>query len=106
MTTLAITVNVSNPDAEDRRTMEYYIKEENTRRAALDPPGIPLPFATAPERKTSYEVLFNQAAADMHTHRVNQAKMELSAVTPREVKVGYALAAPNIQSQVRTLLGL
>jgi len=106
MTTLAITVNVSNPDAEDRQTMEYCIKEENTRRAALDPPGTPLPFATASERKASYEVLLSQAAAEMHTHRVNQAKVAAEVATPRDVKVAYSSATPTVQNQIRTLLGL
>jgi len=106
MTTLAITVNVSNPDTEDRQTMEFYIKEENTRRAALTPPGTPLPLATAPERKASYEVLLSQAAADMHTHRIHQAKVEMEKITPRDVKVAYSSATTTVQNQIRTLLGL
>jgi len=106
MTTLAISVQVSNPDAEDRLAMEYYIKEENTRRATLTPPGTPLPFSTAAERKASYEVLFNQSAADMHTHRINQAKQAAEAITPRDVKVAYSSATTNVQNQIRTLLGL
>ena len=106
MTTLAITVNVSNPDNEDKETMEYYIKEENTRRAALTPPGEALLFSTAGERKTSYELLMNQVAADVHTHRINQAKLAAETATPRDVKVAYSSASGSVQGQIRTLLGL
>ena len=106
MTTLAIAVNVSNPDAEDRQTMEYYITQENERRAALVPPEAPLLMSTAGERKTSYETLLNQVAADVHTHRINQAKQAAEATTPRDVKVAYASASAGVQGQIRTLLGL
>lgn len=67
MSTLVITVNVSNPDAEDRDAMNDQIDLENARRAALIPPGTPLPKDTAANRKASYETILS--ALDMSAHQ-------------------------------------
>jgi hypothetical protein len=73
MSTLAITVNVSNPDEEDRRAMDLIIARENERRAALVPPGTPLPNSTAAERKSSYESLIAPMLLDAHKAFIREA---------------------------------
>jgi hypothetical protein len=83
MTTLAITVSVSNPDAEDRQAMEDSIDRmnepivaQNLIFAAQTPPGTPIalwPKSTAPERKTSYEEYLRRNNVSMHLSYVEQS---------------------------------
>ena len=83
MTTLAITVNVTNPDAEDRNAMEDAIDRlnepivaQNLILAAQTPPGTPLaiwPKSTAGERKTSYEAYLKGIATGSHLSYVEQS---------------------------------
>jgi hypothetical protein len=73
MSTLAITVQVSNPDEEDRRAMDLIINRENARRAALTPPETPLPNSTAAERRSSYESLLAPIMLDAHKQYIREA---------------------------------
>jgi hypothetical protein len=66
MSTLSITVNVTNPDEQDRRAMRYAIDNENAERAQATPPGTPLPQGTSGELKSSYETIL--AARDLRIH--------------------------------------
>jgi hypothetical protein len=79
MTTLVLTTNVATPDAEDRRAMEFIIGLENTRRAALTPPGTPLVFSTAAERKTAYETCLNALMISAHASYIKQANESVLA---------------------------
>lgn len=81
MTTLTFTLQANgSADNEDRRAMMLVINEENARRTAFNsttpPPVTPLtllPFGTATERKTSYELLLNQRIAQIHAKYIKQA---------------------------------
>lgn len=64
MTTLVITVNVANPDGDDRTAMNYAIAQENVVRASLGQAA--LPNSTAAERKSSHEAIL--AAKEMKDH--------------------------------------
>jgi hypothetical protein len=79
MTTLSLTTNVTNPDAEDTRAMKYMIGLENTRRASLTPPGTPLPSSTGPERRTSYEIILAATMTSAHLSYVTQANTAADA---------------------------
>lgn len=72
MAVIAITVNATGTaDEEDRSGMEYQIDKENARRAALDPPGTPLPKSTASERKASYETIAAAVIAGWHQENID-----------------------------------
>jgi hypothetical protein len=74
MTTLAIETRVTgNADREDRNAMLHKIAEENTRRAALDPPGEVLPSSTVVEQRASYAIIMSMTANDVHRHNVSQS---------------------------------
>ena len=73
MSTMTVTVNVTNPDAEDRRAMDYIIGLENTRRAELVPPGTPLVNVDGPTRKTSFETCLSQVMAVAIPSYIKQA---------------------------------
>lgn len=82
MSTLTMTINVSNPDAEDRKAMEAAIDEWNAPILAANPPGTPLPKSTAQERRTSYETILVARNMSAHASRVAEAKEK----TWRDVK--------------------
>jgi len=74
MAVVVITSNVTGiADEQDRRAMNLLIDQENARRAALVPPGTPLPKSTGAERKASYELLLNERLAAMHASYIEQA---------------------------------
>lgn len=59
-------VNASNFSNADTQAAIYYIEQENLRRAALIPPGTPLPMATAQEQKQSYEIVLTDILKAAH----------------------------------------
>jgi len=63
-----------SPDGNDTRAAKYIIKVENDRRAALDPPGTPLPDATGAEVKSSYLTILIDIISNAHTDYIRQAK--------------------------------
>lgn len=73
MTTLAISVNVTNPDVSDARAMKHMIRLENDRRALLNPPGVALPLSTAAERRSSYETILSATMTSAHLSYIQQA---------------------------------
>lgn len=103
MTTLAITINVSNPDNEDRRAMEEAIDQENAIRAAKTPPDPLLPKDTATNRRTSYEAILVARNVSAHQAAVREtrdkslrdvrAAMETATPEKRDAAIAAALAA-------------
>ncbi len=61
------------PDDEDRRAAHFLIRVENARRAALDPPGTPLPSSTGAELKASTLTVMDQILTNAWTSYVQQA---------------------------------
>lgn len=78
---MAVSISVQAIGAftpEDRRGMIYVIEKENARRAALDPPGTPLPLSDNIEIRNSYEVVTTatmQAAHDSYIEQSNVASL-------------------------------
>lgn len=101
MSTVIILANVTgSADEEDRRAIKLLIDQENARRAALDPPGTPLPDSTAAERKASYESVLALLLASAHASYIAQAgdRVLLSQLKPlwqaaNDAKRAAALAA-------------
>ena len=101
MSTVIILANVTgSADEKDRRAMKMLIDQENERRAALDPPGTPLPQSTAPERRASYETVLQPILASAHASYIQQAgeRVLLSDLKPlwaaaTDAKRAAALAA-------------
>lgn len=84
----------------DRDAGKYMIGLENERRAALTPPGAPLPFATAAEIKTSYEAVFNAIVQAAHLGHI-AAAAENNA-TARQIR--EALKNSPTQAQLNAAL--
>lgn len=61
------------PDAEDQRAARHAIFTENTRRAALTPPGTPLPNSTAAEVRASYLSILTSQIANQHSTNITYA---------------------------------
>lgn len=89
-----IGVNVSNLNNIDRQTAIFMIAQhnepiivENARRAALIPPGVPLPLlssGTPAEIKTSYEIVL--AASTQSTHTANITLAAENTTTARQIR--------------------
>ena len=73
MATLIFNVNPTDPDAEDRRGMDLAINRENARRAALVPPGTPLPQSTNVERRASYGEILAARLLESHLSLIKEA---------------------------------
>lgn len=95
-----ITVNVSNLSNTDRQAAIYMIEAENLRRAALTPPGTPLPLTTAAEIKASYETVF--AAIDQAAHLGHIAQAAENNATARQIR--EALKGSPTQAQLNAAL--
>lgn len=100
MSTQTSTVQLANPDNEDRRAYKFVVEAENARRAAATPPETPLPASTNNERKSSAEIIYAQRVQEMHRSYIKQAddvtKREIIAAfdaQPDEAKRAAALAA-------------
>jgi len=117
MTTLVITTNVSNPDAEDREVMEAAIDRwnepiiaQNLILAAQDPPGTPLallPKSTGPERKASYEIYLarnDKLSHESYVAQLRAAKAERQEI--RAIRDAVMNASQEVQNQVKAILGL
>lgn len=71
---IAISVNFTGtPDAEDQRAARHIIALENARRAALTPPGTPLPTATGADVKASYLAILTGILTSAHTSYIAQS---------------------------------
>lgn len=100
MSTQTATVQLANPDNEDRRAYKHVVDTENARRAAANPPETPLPNSTAIERKNSAELLYAQRVQEMHRSYIQQADdvtkrqiIQAFDAQPDEAKRAAALAA-------------
>jgi hypothetical protein len=72
---IAITVNFTGtPDAEDILAANQIVFSENKDRAALNPPGTPLPLSTAAELKASYISLLQAEIIRRHVTNILNAK--------------------------------
>lgn len=72
---VAFTIDFTGaPDAEDALGARHIIFLENQRRAALTPPGTPLPFATPAQVKSSYLSVLLATVASAHSSYIQQAK--------------------------------
>ena len=68
------TVNITNTNAGiDGQAARYIVALENERRAALDPPGTPLPLTPAGDLVTSYETVLAATVAAAHASYIIQA---------------------------------
>lgn len=95
-----ITVNLSNLSNTDRQAAIYMIEQENTRRAALTPPGTPLPLTSAAEIKASYEAVWVAIAQAAHLGHITQsAENNVTAKQLRE-----ALREPRTPTQLTNAL--
>lgn len=103
VTITSVNVVTSSLTTDEKRAMKYMIDQENARRAALDPPGAPLPTSTANERKTSYETTLVHICNQATQSYIEQAKEN---VTNKELKEAYAAANDSTKDQVNTLLGI
>ena len=68
MSTLFITVNVTTPDAEDKRAMITRIVKANSSGRQ-----VPLPFDTAENIKTSYETILREGDSSEHLDNIANA---------------------------------
>ena len=94
MPTAVIVAQVTGTlDQIDRRAMLAKVLEENTRRAALVPPGTPLAFSTNTEIRTSYESLLSVVLNDVHNHNISQSDI----ATLRDIRARW----PNATDQQR-----
>jgi len=74
MPTAAIAANVTGTlDQADRRAMLFIVNQENARRAALTPPGTPLPVSTNVEIRTSYATVQSALLNTAHLSYVDQS---------------------------------
>lgn len=60
-------------DEEDRRAFQYVVEQENARRAALTPPGTPLPASTVAERRSSYELIATPKVLQWHLSNIRES---------------------------------
>lgn len=112
MSTIGIAIQLSNPDAEDKRAMLYLIGKENARRTALNnasPPPDPLwtmlPSSTASERKTGCEWILGQFMHPVWASYIKQSIDAADADTNfKDLKPGWVDASPAVQQQVYNLL--
>ena len=75
-------VNVTEANAErDGQAARYIVDQENERRAALDPPGDPLPTTPAGELLTSYETCLAQTLESAHESYALQAVSNAAEAT-------------------------
>ena len=90
MSAVTFTTNVvGTPDEQDRRAFRLIVDNENARRAALTPPGTPLPASTAAERKSSYEIVLAQTVLSAHKSYIDQASDLVATV---ELKKRFLIA--------------
>ena len=76
MSTIVIAVQVTGTaDQEDRRAMNLEIGRENARRAALIPPGTPLPNSTVAEKRASYELCLKPKLDGCHQGNVSDSNV-------------------------------
>lgn len=102
---LTFTTNATGTiDPNERRAIEMLAEIENARRAALDPPGIPLLVDTAANRKTTYETILNARLLELHSNYIAQAGEALPSV--RQIKAALGEASHATLAQIATLLGL
>ena len=74
MPTAVIAVTVTGTlDQEDKRAMLYIVNAENTRRAALTPPEVPLPISTNTEIRDSYKIVQGNLLIAAHLSYVKQS---------------------------------
>lgn len=88
MATATATVNLTNPDNEDRTAFKFVVDAENARRAAAVPPETLLPNSTANERKQSAELIYAQRMIDVHRSYIQQADQ----ITKQEFLAALAAA--------------
>lgn len=87
---LAIAVTVSGTaDESDLRAARFMVAQENARRAALTPPGTPLPTSTGAELRTSYQTVLSAVVVSAHGSYVKQSS---EAALRNEFKTAFDAA--------------
>lgn len=95
-------VNASNFSNQDTQAAIYYIEQENLRRAALTPPGVPLPLATTQERKNSYEIVLTDILLAAHLGHLTIAAE--NNATAKQIIQLLKSATPPTQAQLNAML--
>lgn len=86
MSTIVIAVQVTGTaDQADRRAMDLEIARENARRAALIPPGTPLPNSTTAEKRASYEICLAPKLVGNHQANI----VESNVATLAELRTAW-----------------
>lgn len=71
---MQFTVSITGtPTEADKHAAQYAVDTENARRAALDPPGTPLPSGTAIQLRDSYQTILGGVNVDIHAHNLAQS---------------------------------
>jgi hypothetical protein len=78
------------------------VDAENVRRAALDPPGTPLPFGTNQEKKASYLTSMLQVVLAAH----GSYRSQVTRVDYTTRKAAWDAASQSVRDQIDALLGL
>lgn len=107
---MALTWTISfagTPTDLDKRGATLMIEQENTRRANdLDENGDPilppLPYATGPELKASYETVLGDIISKAHDSYTEQASRQ----SHTSIRDAWEAADDATQAQIRTLLGV
>lgn len=102
---LTFTVDwTGTPDAADLAAAKRIVANENSRRAALEPPGTPLAFegANNATKAASYKTALAYIVSQAHASYIQQA----NETTHAERKAAYDAANQSTKDQIDTLLGL
>lgn len=78
-------INITGATGADAKAAQYIVDNENARRAALDPPGTPLPTSPANALLASYETVLAATLSTAHdSYIVQAADADLSEQNARE----------------------
>ena len=93
MSTIVITVNVSQLDPEDQKAIRHVCDQENKRRAGASVEQ--LDFSTPQLRKAYYESLLVTTATDIHKRYIQQADRETDKQKSfQDMRAAWANATP------------
>lgn len=88
------------PTADEQRVAATRIKDENARRASLDPPLPVLPTGTNPQKKASFLTAMMHVLQSAMDGWVKQARQ----IDDKDRKAGWAAAPQSVQDQIDALL--
>lgn len=101
---MALTFNTTiagQQTQEDKRAGLYAIQEENKRRAALTPPGTPLPSGNPAQISASLKEIMDGVLKEIHSHNIARANIE----EHNAIGVPFHKASDEVRAQVKALLG-